>query len=372
VPASPSRPAKPAYIFLSAWPVKAGAGVNNVILGLADAMAGRYRPQLVVTGWTPPFAGQRWLKLPSPLFSLKSRVAFLLHFLPNMLRLRRLVRGAVAVNPHFFGLEILPLAILRTLRLSPPLILSVHGADVAHAQETSGVAAALYSWLYARADLVVACSNALGHKVKKMSPEAKVAAVWNAVSTPSASTGERPISSRFIVCVAAFVRKKAHDNLLYAFRRISADYSDLKLILIGGDGPEYPSVVNLIATLGLTDRVELHINLPHERIWPWLQHAECFVLPSRDEPFGIAVLEAGMMRTPVVATRVGGVPEFLSHGVHGLLCEPDQPDSLAAAILEVLNNPVAAQARADAFYLQALEFTWQGSFEKYRRLADLP
>ena len=334
-------------------------------------MADRYEPQIVVTGWASPPANQTWFRLPNPQFSAKSRAGFLLYFFPNMFRWRGLVRGAAAVNPHFAGLEILPLVLLRKLRFSPRLVISVHGADVTEAERSTGIARSLYAWMYAQADLVIACSDALANKVKQICPKAKLATVWNGVSGPPAISEERPMASPYLISVAAFVRKKGHDVLLNAFRQVASRLPDLYLVLLGGDGPEREHVTSLIALLGLGNRVRIQVNVPHDQIWNWVQHAECFVLASRDEPFGIAVLEAGMVRTPIVATRVGGIPEFLVDRLHGLLCEPEKPEALANSILQVLDHSDEARTRAAAFYQQAVGFTWTAAFGKYQTLLRL-
>jgi glycosyltransferase involved in cell wall biosynthesis len=360
------------YILVSPWPVMAGTGVNNAILGIRDAASQFYDPVIINTGWATPPPGQIWARLETPTLPVRNAVAFGIHFLPNLFKLRRLTRNAVAVNLHFAGLQYLPFACLRILRLSPPLIVSVHGADVEEALQSSALHRLLYRWLFMSTDLTVACSAALAEKVKALSPRARTTAIWNGVANPPAATGNRPINTRYVISVAAFVRKKAHDVLLRAFRRVADVHPDLQLVLLAGHGPEHESVLDLIQTLKLEDRIRIHVDVPHDQIWTWLSHAECFVLASRDEPFGIAVLEAAMARAPVVATRVGGVPEFLHDGVHGLLSEPDQPEELATAILRTLEDPAAARARADAFYLHARHFTWNAAFEKYRAAARLP
>ena len=304
-------------------------------------------------------------------YSLRGNLSFLVLLPLTLLRLRRFLRGAVAVNPHFPGMEILPLAILRRLRLCPKLILSAHGADVTEALGSSGCKRALYRWMYRSADVVIACSESLASKAREVSPHAKTTAVWNGVTHPGPVNEERPFQPPYLVCVAAFVKKKAHDVLLEAYRDVLASRPDLHLVLIGAGGPEQDAVMAKIEALGLTGRVEPLIDLPHEQVWRWVKHAECFVLPSRDEPFGIAILEAAMMRTPVVATRVGGIPEFLTDGVHGLLCEADRPDQLASQILAVLNDLPEARRRADLFYHRACQLTWARALKSISSKAEL-
>jgi glycosyltransferase involved in cell wall biosynthesis len=67
-----------------------------------------------------------------------------------------------------------------------------------------------------------------------------------------------------------------------------------------------------------------------------MRHLDVLVLPSRQEPFGTVLSEAMAVGTPVVATRVGGLPEVVEDGITGRLVNPGDPDALAAAIVDVL------------------------------------
>ena len=360
------------YVFLLPWVLAPGSGVNAVVLGLAAAMRERYDPVFVITGWEASPPGQIRLTLPLPAVGLRRKLGYLARLGPNLVRLRRITRGAVGVNPHFVGLELLPLVLLRRLRLCPKLILSVHGADMSEAASSPGWTRALFAWMLSSADLVVACSHDLAAQVRLFSPRARVVAVWNAVADRPEAPSGRPIEARYVICVAHFVTKKAHDVLLRAFQLVAKERSELRLVLIGGEGPERHAVMSLVDSLGLGGKVDVMVNVPHGEAWRWISHAECLILPSRDEPFGIVLLEAAVARTPVVATRVGGVPEFVSDKIHGLLCEPDRPDEIARAVLTTLSDRASTVERTRSFHEHAQQFTWQRAFARYRSKAELP
>lgn len=345
--------------------------MNNVMIGLSEAMGDHYNPTVVITGWSQPLPGQLSVKLPAPQLPIRNLLGFFLRFLPNLVRLRRLVRNAVAVNPHFFGPEILPLVVLRKLGLAPKLILSVHGADVRHAMQATGIERRLFSLIYRSADLVIACSRSLASDVISVSPRARVTAVLNGTSPVPETSAERPIPEPYLISVAGFVKKKGHDVLLQAFEEVARRFPRLKLVLIGGNGPERDNIAGYIRDRGLQSKVEMLVDLPQEQVWSWVKHAECFVLASREEPFGIAILEAALVRTPVVTTAVGGIPEFLTSGVHGLTCPPDQPAELARTIIETLSDKSSARARSDTFYSHARTFTWDSAWQQYKRLLGL-
>jgi len=122
------------------------------------------------------------------------------------------------------------------------------------------------------------------------------------------------------------------------------------LVLVG-DGPERQSVEKLTASLGLTPQVAfLGEQVQMGRL---LAQADVFVLPSEQESFGLAALEALASGVPVVATRVGGVPEVVRHAETGLLVPVRDPPALAAAIVDLLadetrRTAMGRAARADA------------------------
>ena len=88
---------------------------------------------------------------------------------------------------------------------------------------------------------------------------------------------------------------------------------------------------------GLQDVVEF-AGEQHDLV-PWLSAADLFLLPSEQESFGLAALEAMACEVPVVASRVGGLPEIIDDGTTGFLCAPDDLEGMAARAIAVLADP---------------------------------
>jgi glycosyltransferase involved in cell wall biosynthesis len=84
-----------------------------------------------------------------------------------------------------------------------------------------------------------------------------------------------------------------------------------------------------------------------DRVVPLLSAADVFLLPSAQESFGLAALEAMACELPVVASRVGGLPELIEDGVSGFLHEPDDLDGMAASVVRLLSDE-AVRSRAAA------------------------
>jgi N-acetyl-alpha-D-glucosaminyl L-malate synthase BshA len=109
-----------------------------------------------------------------------------------------------------------------------------------------------------------------------------------------------------------------------------------RLVLIG-DGPDRAAAERLAAGYGLQDVVEF-AGEQHDLV-PWLSAADLFLLPSAQESFGLAALEAMACGVPAVASRVGGLPETIDDGRTGYLCEPDDIGGMAARAIALLSNP---------------------------------
>jgi len=145
-----------------------------------------------------------------------------------------------------------------------------------------------------------------------------------------------------VVALGRFVRKKGFDVLIDACARLLAAGMDVTLD-IAGEGPERAALAALVQRHGMTDRVRLRGWV--DDVAGFLDAADLFVLPSRDEPFGIVVLEAMARGVPVVATATTGPREVLGEDA-GLLVAVDDAKALAEAIAASLTGAAAAAARA--------------------------
>ena len=121
---------------------------------------------------------------------------------------------------------------------------------------------------------------------------------------------------RLIGAVGSLTSEKGVEILLQALDRLATDYDDLHLCVLG-DGPLRSILESAAASMQNGGRVSFHGNV--EDVRPWLGAFELLVLPSYREGLPTVVIEAMAMSRPVVATRVGGVPEIVEHDDTGLL-----------------------------------------------------
>ena len=139
---------------------------------------------------------------------------------------------------------------------------------------------------------------------------------------------------RLVIHVSNFRPVKRTEAVIDVFDRIRRRVPS-RLLLVG-DGPDLDRAVRRARDLGLGDAV-----VPlgeQEQVVPLLSVADLFLLPSAQESFGLAALEAMACRVPVVASRVGGLPEVIEHGVTGFLHEPDDLDGMAASGAALLTD----------------------------------
>lgn len=150
-------------------------------------------------------------------------------------------------------------------------------------------------------------------------------------------------SAARIISVGRLNPGKGHDVLLNAISIIKARGTDVHLTIIGQDemGGEgyYKTISRLVSDLKLTGNVTLAGAQSEDCIRDGLLSSHLFVSASLHEAIGVATMEAMAMGMPVIATRVGGVPELIDHERDGFLVEPGKADELAAAIESILYDP---------------------------------
>lgn len=203
-----------------------------------------------------------------------------------------------------------------------------------------------------RADCIVAVSEAQAQWLRAYlgGPPRRIEVVPNALDPAdfeSVSEGEKvraefgiPSDAPLILCVARLVKGKGHDVLLSAVEGL-----DVHLLLVG-DGPERGTLEKTAQCPSLAGRVHFAGTRPDTR--PFLSAASVACLASRSESQGIVLVEAMAAGLPVVASRVGGIPEVVEEGVTGHLVPPDDSVALAHALLEAMGDPAWRRRAGEA------------------------
>ena len=140
--------------------------------------------------------------------------------------------------------------------------------------------------------------------------------------------------TKLVIHVSNFRPVKRIDAVMEVFARICREVP-ARLLLVG-DGPEIGTAYRLGRELKVSQQVE--VLGAQEAVLPLLSAADVFLLPSAQESFGLAALEAMACEVPVVASRVGGLPEVIEHGVNGFLHAPADLDGMAASAVSLLTD----------------------------------
>jgi len=127
---------------------------------------------------------------------------------------------------------------------------------------------------------------------------------------------------------------KRIDTVMHVFARIAKEVPSRLLIV--GDGPELGTVYRLGRELGITHLVDAVG--AQDAVIPLLSAADLFLLPSAQESFGLAALEAMACEVPVVASDVGGLPEVIEHGESGFLHPLNDVEDMAATSVRLLTD----------------------------------
>jgi glycosyltransferase involved in cell wall biosynthesis len=227
-------------------------------------------------------------------------------------------------------------------------------------------ARALETWLIRRVTALVVISQGLGDEaIRRGVPAERTFRAPNCVDTrvfhpipPDADLLRQHGLAGHLVFgyVGFFFAYEGVDVLLRAFAHIAAALPRSRLLLVGR-GEEETALRALAADLGVESRVVFAGAVPHEDVRRWYSVCDVLVYPRRDSKLTALVtplkpLEAMAMAKPMVAAAVGGLQELIRDGDTGLLCQPEDPAALAAALADL----AAAPRRRDAIGASARRF----------------
>ena len=208
----------------------------------------------------------------------------------------------------------------------------------------------LYGQLVCTADQITAVSHATGRQLAAVVPEVadRILTIHNALPMPDLEPSPLPYHPTNLLCIGRLVEEKGFDVALEAFAQVRRDRPNARMT-VAGDGAARPDLVVLARRLGLDDDVSFTGWIAREDVADLMNRATAVVVPSRwQEPFGLVALQGSQMARPVIATRVGGLPEVVEDGVTGLVVEPEDPSALREAMLAIIDNPHLAASLGKA------------------------
>jgi glycogen synthase len=187
---------------------------------------------------------------------------------------------------------------------------------------------------------------------------------------PRAFARTHDVPGPFLLFVGRLASNKGLVPLLEAFAPLARGDPPATLVLVGEDGGMAARVDAKARELGLSGRVRRVGHVADEALLAAAyREARALVLPSEYEAFGLVLLEAMAQGTPVVASRVGGIPEIVEDGRTGLLVPPDSPTELAAALRRIWEEPELARRLGDAGRTEVVpRYRWESVAEAVDRI----
>ncbi|HEY6886553.1 MAG TPA: glycosyltransferase [Solirubrobacter sp.] len=244
---------------------------------------------------------------------------------------------------------------VRRARITKPLVISVHGGDVLGVAERWRGGRAAVEAALGSATLTLANSSAIADRSRALgATDVRVVHLGTDVPPPA----HTDITT--LVTVGNLIARKRHGDVLRALWLLRDEHPELYYVIVG-DGPERPALEQLTNDLGLQERVAFRGALPPDQALTVARWGGIFVLPSVDEAFGVAYIEAMAGGIPAVGSRGEPGPEEIARCGGGMrLVAPGDPEALAQELRTLLEDAtyrrelgIAARANVEA------NFTWE-------------
>jgi len=362
---------KPTVVISIPWELYIKGGVNTVVKGLISEFVlldSPYNVILHINNWqkkTNDDDNKEYevIRIPTTDISCcntyAKKIKYLLIQKPKMYFEWYMVikkHNVQVINVHFPTANVLSLLnICKLFKIR--LVFSFHGADIDQLHITTTEKALKYfSRLVYR---IVVCSLSMKERLIKKSSlySEKIVVIPNGIDSEKIKNYSFPINENkslmnpYFVNIATFEPKKGQDILIHAFQLLNENYPDHnhQLILIGRKTDYLIELQSLVNQLGLSDQIVFYTNLNHKHVMQILSKAELFLLPSRDEPFGLVLLEAGWLNIPIMAHAVGGVKEILSSVNDGILITENTAQVWYQELIKFLTNKYDTNSLVENF-----------------------
>jgi len=393
-----------------AYPTFSGGNAGEFVHGLASALVGLGHEVYAVIPWEPsieesgslmdgvrlvPYRASDRISYgnASNAYVRHPRLAVALSLFSAWAKLYQVIRAHQVdiIHAHW----VVPMgfvASLAKLATNIPLVITMHGRDVYFKPEDGYIVPGLWyvkpflRFAFRRADRLIAVSqDCHNHARLAGAPAEKMQVVYNGTDLkrffPS-EDGTRDLRRRYriapdaklVLSVRSLLFRKGLDVLVRAMPRV-LEFEPTALLLLVGEGPERENLIALRDGLGLQDKVLFAGHVPNAELTPYVNACDLFVIPSRQESFGIAAIEAMACGRPVIGTAVGGLNEIIDDCRTGMLVEPDNVQHLADAIIRVLaNRELAASLGRNALRKVEADYGWRNiasiTVDTYRQVLD--
>lgn len=252
-------------------------------------------------------------------------------------------------------------AILLGKIFKKPIVITIHGSDI-NILIKSFIIKRMIRFSLTRAKCIITVSNALKEKIIGLGIAGnKIEILSNAIDSDKFKPINKiearkkidlPLTKKIILFVGNFVYAKNPLLLIdLAYEIKKQGRSDLFFIMVG-DGELKQKIIDKIKYLSVKEIVKLIEQKQHDEIPLWMNAADVFVLPSRFEGLPTVLVEAMACGLPIVATKVGGIPEIIKDNERGILIEPNDATAIVKGVLTLADN----ENLREKFKVEGLKF----------------
>ncbi|MFH1423476.1 MAG: glycosyltransferase [Candidatus Nealsonbacteria bacterium] len=278
-------------------------------------------------------------------------------------------------SPLFYTLSLLPFIFFKSLALMKRekidvlhcqgflssflgfCLSEITGAPyIVTVQRLEGKRNLLKNFIYRKAAVCIGASRAVGEYFKAIGCK-NIEVIPNGIDLKRfEKLGRKPHAGFVVMTVARLEKVKGIEYLIKAI--VNLQISNFQLSIIG-NGSERKNLESLVEKLSLRDKVKFLGEIPNEKVPEYLAAADCFVLPSLKEGFGIVILEAQAAGIPVIGTKVGGILDLIEDGQTGLLVAPENASQIREAIIKIKSEPELSETLVKNAKNNLIKYDWQ-------------
>ena len=291
---------------------------------------------------------------------------FTMSLLPKIKKLYKELKFDMILStwayPDAFGSYLIAKALKKSI------VIKIHGTDI-NLYTRYFLRRKMIAWALSNSDKTISVSDALKEEITKIGvPSNKIVVIPNGINTELFKPMDQlecrrvvglPLDKKIILYAGNFEYVKGVDMLIDAFGGLLQLRDDTLLVLLG-DGSFYKKLREKAEVFNMESRVIFAGRIKHDAMRYYMNASDVFCLPSRSEGCPNVVLEAMACGKPVVATKVGGIPELVSDSNFGILVTPENPRYLTDALKEALDKKWDYKEIA----LHVSKFTWVENAKK--------
>jgi glycosyltransferase involved in cell wall biosynthesis len=238
-----------------------------------------------------------------------------------------------------------------------------------------------FKQIFKKADKIQAISSYLADWAKGLGAKCDIDVVPNGIVVQKVKIQKKSNDLKRVITASRIVKKNGLKYLIKAIKKVNDNYSQPVILKIIGDGELREKLQKLVKRLKINDRfviketkkkeVVFEGTVTNKQVYEYLSQADVFVRPSLSEGLGNAFLEAMAMGVPVIATPVGGIPDFLEDGKTGWFCKVKDDKSIAEKIKYILdekNKEEVEEVVKNAKKLVEEKYSWDLIAKKMNKL----